>query len=474
MGVDTTEFIVPGLVGNGESVLNHLYGDATPASRRRFSREMGVGHKGRRDIYEAAGYKRAGELDGKTGYEYFRGLYEREPLAGRIIDMPPKTTWRHPPEIAEPEQEEGTEFTEAVEALEKRLRMYHHCERVDRLARIGRFGVLLIGVAGSSDEELREEMPPGRTADDVLYLSAFSEGMATVTKVEDDPTEPRYGLPVTYTMQFGGDSGTTEKEMEVHHSRVIHVAEDLLDDSVYARPVLKRVANLIYDLQKYNAAGAESFWQLADRILLAQVSDKQTLPPAVKEAMKEAGEEALHDLRRLFITNADWKWLEGNPTSPLEGIKAVAMQLAAGAEIPMRLLIGNETGERASTEDQRQYLGSIAERQEQHAEPVILRPLLDRLVEYRYLPRPGRDGYDVVWPNLYQLDEKAQSEIDLNRARALKELAPVGGDPRELAEIDEEGRIWLRPMEAGGPGEEEPPVDEGPPEAGDTMEEVGD
>jgi len=122
--------------------------------------------------------------------------------------------------------------------------------------------------------------------------------------------------------------------------------------------------------------------------------------------------------------------------------------IAAGSAIPKRLLFGSETGERASSEDAKTYLGMISERQTQHAEPRILRPFVDRMIDIAVLPRP-KNGYEVVWPTLFEESERDQAEANKLRADAAKSLTPMGGDPIELIEIDDERNIWLVPRAAG-------------------------
>ena len=76
---------------------------------------------------------------------------------------------------------------------------------------------------------------------------------------------------------------------------------------------------------------------------------------------------------------------------------------------------------------------------------MILRPFIDKLIEIGGLPKPGREGYEVVWPPLFQESEKEMAEANKLRAEAAKALTPVGGDPAELVEIDAERNVWLRP-----------------------------
>ena len=107
-------------------------------NRLYLAREMGQAFQGKRDYYHILGYPNTLDV-GK-----YRGRYDRDPIAGRAVDLPAQDTWRNPPPITDGDQED-TEFVQAWEALVDRRKVWHYLERVDRLAGIGRYGVLLIG-----------------------------------------------------------------------------------------------------------------------------------------------------------------------------------------------------------------------------------------------------------------------------------------------------------------------------------------
>jgi hypothetical protein len=426
---------------------------STLSDRLRFIRRAGFQYQNIRDVYTTAGYVQ----EGKETFEHFWSLYERDPTAGRIIDMPAKTTWKTPPEVFEGEgerEEEPTDFEEAWDGLVKRLQVWSHFERVDRLCRIGRYAVLFIGTRGSDDQSLKNELSAMQGPEDVLYLSSFAETNAVVKTWETDPGSPRFGLPVLYELNLaGGVEEFPDKKLMVHESRLIHVAEDTLSDDVYGRPALKRALNPLADLLKVSAATGEAYWQLAARILSGKIDPSITdISEEQMTAMGEALEEMVHDLRRQFLgTGVDLNWLSGETPKPSDALEVYKQLMAVASGIPTRILFGSEQGQLASAQDERAYFGMVNERQEHHAEPNILRAFIDRLVKYRALPLPvegeERHEYTVVWPALFEMSEKEMAEANLTRAKAAKELTAMGGDPLALVEIDKDRNVWLRPSE---------------------------
>jgi hypothetical protein len=417
-------------------------------SRMRFLQQAGFQYGTDRDVYTTAGYVQ----EGAETFDRYWGMYERDPVAGRIVDMPAKTTWKTPPEIIDGEpQEEGernqTEFEAVWDALVDRLKIWRHLERVDRLGRIGRYAVLFIGVRGSEDTELKDEMPPLQGPEDILYLSAFSERYAAIQTWEKDPGSKRFGLPVQYKIDLSsGVQSFKTGSLLVHHSRVIHVAEDALLDDVFGRPALKRVLNALTDLLKVSASTGEAYWQLAARILQAKIDPNMEMDASDVTAMGESLEEVIHDLRRQFVGHGvDLDWLKGEIPEPQDAFEVYKALCAVGSGIPTRVLFGSEQGQLASAQDERNFFGLVNERQEQHAEPNILRPFIDKLVAAKGLPKHGADGYTVVWPTLFEESEKDTAEANKARAETAKALTPMGGDPRELVEVDEERSVWLIP-----------------------------
>lgn len=440
-------------------------------TRLDLARAQGYQYGTDRDIYATGGYPTT------IKFSEYKGLYDRDGIAGRIVDMPAQTTWRNPPKVSEEGQKDGTEFTKAWDALAQRLGVWGRLERADRLSRIGRYGVLLIGVAGD-DSQLEREMPQLQGPDAVLYLSAFTEQHAQIDSWVVDPRDPRFGQPLTYKIDLtSGVSSfqptTGSSTQVVHWSRLIHIAEGLLEDEVYGRPPLQRVYNDLHDLQKVSTSTGEGYWQRVAGILQAKIDPESTITEEQLLALDENLQKLYHDLKRTFYGKGVElsRLAEGEP-DPEAAADLFFTKIAAGAGFPKRILFGSETGERASTEDQKTWLGSIAERQKQHAEPMILRALIDRLVEKKALPRPGRAGYQVVWPPLFEESAQVIAEANKARAETAKALTPIGGSPLDLVEVDEERNVLLRPTGERGeltPEELEPPEPPEPvaPPAGD-------
>jgi len=380
---------------------------------------LGQQFKGDRDIYNALGYNKT------LVYDDYYGVYDRQDIAGRIVDMPASSTWRNTPNVWETDDtEEETPFEQAWTDLADRIKVWHHLERADRLAGIGRYAILVIGTRG--DTSLIDPILPNSLSspDDILYLSPFSEKSAEVASFDVDPSSERFGKPDFYTIDFAGDLATTQvvTKFRVHHSRVLHIAEGLLEDEVYGRPRLRRVMNLFHDLAKVVGGSAEMFWQGAFRGLHADIDKDAEFDPTGPEATQLSDEidEYIHGLRRYIRTRGMNIQALGGETPNPEGIFEVLLSLVAGASgIPKRILLGAERGELASSQDEINFNSFIAERQVHFAEPLVLRPLIDKLVEWGAIPEP-KEPYTIEWPNLFAMSEVEIAEIAHKKATTIQ------------------------------------------------------
>ncbi len=380
---------------------------------------LGSQYNGDRDMYEILGYPTT------ISFEAYAGKYARQDIAGRIVDLPAIDTWQHPPMISDgdsttDQDEAGSAFVLALQELIDKRKLWHYLQRVDRLAGIGQYGVLVLGLRGGLLSE-----PVGANSlkgiGDVLYFSSYSENNATIKSYVSDTQSERYDLPETYEINFRAG-----KQL-VNWSRVIHVAEDLLEDDVNGRPRLERVYNLLEDLLKVVGGGAETNWKVMDRGLQADIREGFTGDAQALDDLEDEIDEYLHGLRRFIRTQGvDIKDLGAQSVDPSGIFEIIVSLIGAATGIPKRILLGSERGELASNQDQASWAGVIKARQEQYAEPLILRPLIDRLIEYGALPEPESGKYTVSWPSLLVLSDKEKAETAAAWATAIATAAPAG------------------------------------------------
>jgi len=418
-------------------------------SRIAWMRQAGVSFKGLRDLYEIFGYDR----DITT--EQYRERYERGGIAGTIVDVMVDATWRGGMELIEDEDPEvNTPFEEAWNELEERLNLSTYMIRADRLSRLSDYAVMLLGTSLSGD--LAVELPRGKP-EHLIYLQPFSGGggptrdgrrqqnitgdtRAKIEEYDKDAKSPRYGQPSTYSLRLD-DGGWVSG---VHHSRIVHVAENCLDDDVFGRSVLKRCWNLMDDLDKITGGGSEAFFLRANQGMHLDVAkDMEQRGPDGKSDLATVLAN-LKDQRELYKHQMDrWIRTKGVTVTPLGSdvanfsgpADAVLKQIAGTTRIPTRILTGSEMGELASSQDRENFKDQVNGRQEQHAGPNIVRKLADRLIQYGYLPEPseGPRKYQVQWAHI-------QTSTDQEKLAGAKDMAQVNATYGSVVFTDAEIR----------------------------------
>lgn len=400
--------------------------------RMQFMRRAGITFGGQRDLYEILGYDRI------ITNKMYRDRYARGGVAGRIVEALPKAAWRGTFELIEDEDPKvSTAFEKAWEEFADRVKLNALFQRANILARLSTYSVLLIGVKGEGS--VNTELPKGKSLDDIIFLTPFAGGGgpgltqnagisdtsssnyvdATIATFETDSKNPRFGLPATYQLRRL-DVSSPQLMSPVHWSRVIHLAEGILDNEVYGQPALERPWNLLDDLDKVTGGGAEAFWIRANQGLHINVDKDLQLDEPQRKALSSQIEEYQHKMRRAIQTRGTEVDTLGSDTANFSGpADTILTQIAGCTSMPKRILTGSEMGELASSQDRDNWRDQVNGYQTSFCGPYAVQILVDRLIEYGYSPKPKT--YEVKWPHIQVQTEAekadgAQKWANTNRA----------------------------------------------------------
>lgn len=375
--------------------------------RRKIAGQLGKSFDGDRDLYTALGYK----LEPKV--EDYIAKYRRQDIAQAVIRRPVDACWRLQPVITESEEDE-TPFEVAWTGMATKLRLFHYFARVDRITRLGEYGVLVIGFQ-SAESDLAKEV--GR-ASEIAYVMPYSAASVKIIETEDKTDSPRFSLPLIYDITMKSGQSTTQRR--VHWSRVIHISEDNLENDTHGTPALESVFNRLQDLEKVAGASAEGYWLGAFPGLTFNVAPDAKIGTQDLPDFKDQIDEYEHGLRRMLrLQGIDVKSLAIQVADPSKHIDILLTLIAAGKEIPKRILMGSERGELSSSQDERGWMMTVDARRRQHCEPTIIRQFIDRCITVGALPVPP-NGYTVVWPDLLTRSDKEIAEVGQMRAATLK------------------------------------------------------
>lgn len=379
-------------------------------SRSELSARLGKSFGDGRELYKVCGYPTEAELV----FSYYEARFSRQEIAKRIISAPVFATWRQSPEVYEDEDPlVSTPFEKAWSSLVKKRRLYHYIRRLDTLAGIGQYSVLLLGF--NDGQDLSTEVFPGKGRE-LLFVQPYSEVNATINLLDADSRSERFNLPLNYQIKMVSGTNSTIQQL-VHWSRIIHVADGLLENDVYGIPRLQCVYNRLQDLETISAGSAEMFWQGAFPGIIFSTDaeadpDAQTIAQMDDEIVKY-----IHKLRRYMrMQGVTPHQLLPAIKEPTEFVMVQLRLISSGTGIPLRILIGSERGELASSQDEENWNDRIDERRQDYGETII-RSVVDRLMYVGVLP--SVEEYFVDWPDIGGLKDEDRAKVSDLRMKAL-------------------------------------------------------
>jgi len=398
--------------------------NATSLPTRAVTSSYGIQYQfnGDRSVNESCGYP-----DTITINDYFN-TYGRNDIAKRIVEANPDYTWMLKPDITSKMDSSTTKFDRAVKSVFKKNKVYDYLRKLDVLSGIGRFAILVVGV----NDNRPLEKPIGK-ATEITYLQPYGEDKVTISKVEDDPTSPRYGLPVIYSVTRNSNItqsstvGTTNANaaistVKVHYTRVIHVADECLDSDLFGYPRLEPVYNLLMNIQKLTGGSAEMFWRGGFPGVVYEVDPEARIPEDKRNEIQTAAEDFTHRFNRTIVTEGmKVRSLEQDLADPRSAFDINISLIASTTKIPQRLLIGSEQGKLASQQDGVTWYNRCELRRQDQGEERILRPFINKLMSIGILPQV--DDYYVIWPEYETSTDQEKAEVFLKVTTGLNQYA---------------------------------------------------
>lgn len=376
------------------------------ASRTEFFRKAGLQYGGERDLFQALGYPQSSQLK----YEDYFNRYDRQAIAAAIIDRPVAATWRGGVDIVESDDDKDTALETAWDELYKRLSLQSKFTRLDKLTGIGEYGVLLLGLSDvNTKEDFKEPVKIGKLK--LNYVKPLGQNSAVIKNFEENPANERFGQPLIYEITTSDPNTQASAQLQVHWTRIIHVADALLESEIYGTPRLKPVLNRLYDIEKLTGGSAEMFWRGGRPGYQGITGDDFQMTTQMQNTLQDQIDEYEHNLRRIFMLEGiDMKPLAMQIADPSNHLDIQIQMISAKTGIPKRKLTGSERGELASSQDDDAWNELIQARREEFAAVLIVVAFVDRMIFYGVLPAP-KEEYSVVWVDLWAPSEKERAEI---------------------------------------------------------------
>ncbi|MBH2937765.1 DUF1073 domain-containing protein [Serratia marcescens] len=379
-------------------------------------------------------------------YDNLYSLYRRGGIAHGAVEKLVSKCWQTNPEIIEGDK---ADEKRAETTWEKKLkpvftnRLWRAFAEADRRRLVGRYSGILLHIR--DDKPWNTEAARGRGLEKVSVAWA---GSLNVSEWDLGLNSKTYGQPKMWQYTERLSNGATRR-VEIHPDRIF-ILGDYTDDAI---GFLEPSYNAFVSLEKVEGGSGESFLKNAAR-QLALSFDKEidfgslaSMYGVSVDELQDKFNEAAREMNRgndvlMSLQGADVTSLV-SPVSDPSPTYAVNLQTAsAGVDIPSRILVGNQQGERSSTEDQKHMNGRCQSRRGDLS--FEIEDFCDKLIDLRIIDSVGQKT--VIWDDLNQqtraerlADSKAMAEV--NKAMVESgDTAPFSGEEiRTAAGFETEG-----------------------------------
>ncbi|WP_240233605.1 anti-CBASS protein Acb1 family protein [Devosia lacusdianchii] len=395
-------------------------------------------------------------------FTQLHGTYRRNGIARAAIKKTVAKTWQDNPFLLEKERDgsqggttDETTLEEQIRIHFDKLRLWQNLAKADGRSMVGKYAAVILRLADSKKFAEPVDRVPGGLEGLVEIIPAW-EGQLTVSQWDDDETSETYGQPKMF--QFNEANVATGKAnhraFSVHPDRVVIWSED---GTVHGESALEPGYNDLLTMEKIVGAGGEGFWKNAKSAPVFEIDKDAKLDQMMKAMGAANGEELANKMdeqveayqkgfdQMLMVMGMQAKTLGVTLPSPEHFFGITLQSFAASVSMPLKVLVGNQTGERASSEDNEDWALFNMSRRKNIAVPNIM-VLVGRLVTFGMLPKKDWfvDWASLVNPGPNEVLERVERMANVNDK--MKDTGELVFTPEEMRK--ETGREPLSPSEA--------------------------
>jgi hypothetical protein len=369
-------------------------------------------------------------------FDQLHRMYTRSSLAAAAVDKTISKTWQTMPALWESESPKDTASEKAIRKHFTRRKIWRAFMDADRRSMVGEYaGAIILLRDGLKLDQPVERVTKG--IENVVGIIPAWQGQLTPVEWDTVETSETYGEPLFFQFDeaaVGDVQAVGKSQVRIHRDRILIWSDD---GTLNCRSALEPGYNDVSDAEKIKGAGGEGFWKSARGAPIIE-APKGVTPQDMMKGMEAAStQEVLKQLNEKvddFQAGFDKALMVGGFTAkpmtitlpqPKEFWEPCVQSFAASMGIPFKILVGNITGERASTEDSNEWAQTCNSRRENRVLP-ILQDFIDRLVAWGVLERKD---WVVGWDSL--LEDSPDDK--LGRARIMSEInSQLGDEPAFL------------------------------------------
>lgn len=370
-------------------------------------------------------------------FDDFHRMYKRGGVAHGVVNRLTEKCWETDPWIVQGDEFDDkrpeTPWEADLRRMFKRLKVWRAFMDGDRRRLVGHYSGLLLQIADG--KQWGAPYIPGRG--DLVRIIPAWEGQLQPTAWDENPASPTYGDVAMWDYQEArvrqNDSTSPPRAVSIHPSRVV-----ILGDVREGEPFLEAGFNDFVNLEKILGGSGESFLKNATRQMsvefdkdvdLTRIAQAHGVPVAeLADLFNQQARDINAGLDALMITQGGAvKTLVASVPDPEPHFGIAVQSAAASVRIPAKIIVGMQTGERASTEDIRDF-NKRGQGRRINTLTGDIETFVSHLTRLRLLPPAPGGEFTVVWDDL---TESSQSE-KLDAAAKMAEINAKslgGGQP---------------------------------------------
>lgn len=348
-------------------------------------------------------------------YANYYQMYQRNGLAYAAIIRPIETCWQEYPELLEKEDtHDKTTLEKQIAEKFDEINFWSVLAKADEYSRIGEYAGVIFRFA--DNKRLDEPVDSKNLGlDGLVEVIPAMQGQLKAELYTDTSDTLNYGKVRSWYYNEAGITDGAENlktaNATIHPDR-IHVWS--MNSSIYGKPVLEACFNDLLTLQKISGAGGEGFWKNAKANPIIQFGKDASMqkiaqglgavngagqpdPSLIADKLDEVIGDWQTGLDNTFaLQDGEAKFNSIRMDDPEPHRMGALQSLAASISCPLKILIGSQSGERASTEDAKEWAKTCNARNTKMVKPNIRR-IIRRLVNFGVLP--AREWY-LLWADL--------------------------------------------------------------------------
>lgn len=365
-------------------------------------------------------------------FDLLHKMYCRNGIAAAAVDKTALKTWQDTPYLLEQERDGSQKGKSKETPLEKGIRLKFSSMRLwaklaeaDRKAMVGGYSGVILRLRDGK----RFDQPVDRVGGGLNGLYRIDPVWAGQLKVADwntDASSETYGEPTMYEFNEANvaDDNPNKRQLRIHPDRVIIWSDD---GTVNGRSLLEPGYNDLIDIEKIKGAGGEGFWKNAKSSPVLEMPGDVKIAEMAKamgvtvQDVADKMNEQVEDFQKgfdqmLMLQGMTAKTLGVTLPSPEHFFGAALQSFAASVGAPVKILVGMQTGERASTEDANEWNQTNMARRVNITHPNIM-DFVTRMVTWGILPEKDWfiDQADLTESSMTEKVDRANKMADTNQ-----------------------------------------------------------